>query len=297
MIDNLNDTFGIDHHITFQAGHNNLPKAVITNKLATAEIYLHGAHITSFQPAGAEQILWVSDLAQFQPGKAIRGGIPVIWPWFGDHPTDPDKPAHGFARTQSWTVSETKILPGQRTQINFKLSNSEETQALWPHPFQLELHVTVGTQLQVDLITNNHHTEGINVSQALHTYFSVGDIDQVTVTGLAGRNYLDKVQEYKQFLQYGDIPFLEEVDRIYVETRDECIIDDKARNRKIHVDKLGSQSTVVWNPWIAKASNMSDFPDDGYKTMLCVETTNAASDARRVPPHADHVLTQLIRLG
>lgn len=297
MIDKLNDTFGIDQHVTFHAGHNDLPKAVVTNKYATAEIYLHGAHITSFQPNGAEDLLWVSELAQFQAEKAIRGGVPVIWPWFGDHPTDSDKPAHGFARTQSWTVSETQILPGQRTKISFKLGHSEETHSLWPHPFLLELHVTVGTQLQIDLVTNNYHSEGVNVSQALHTYFNVGDIDQVSVSGLAGRDYLDKVQGYEQFQQYGDIPFLEEVDRIYLETRDECIITDEALKRKIHVDKLGSQSTVVWNPWIDKSQKMSDFPNDGYKTMVCVETTNAASDARRIPPRDDHVLTQLIRLG
>lgn len=297
MIDTLNETFGISRHITFHEGNNEMPKAIIANKYATAEIYLHGAHITSFQPHGAEQVLWTSEVAQFEEGKAIRGGVPVIWPWFGDHPTDANKPAHGFARTQQWEVSETLVLPSERTQIKLKLGQSEATQALWPHPFLLELHVTVGPQLQIDLITHNHHSEGVEVSQALHTYFNVGDIDQVSVMGLSGRQYLDKVQGYKEFPQYGNIPFLEEVDRIYLNTSDECIIVDEALDRKIHVDKLGSKSTVVWNPWLDKSKKMGDFPDEGYRTMLCVETTNAAGDTRRISPRDEHVLTQLIRLG
>ena len=297
MIQKLNDKFGIDRHVTFHLGKNEMPKAVVANKHATAEIYLHGAHVTAFQPVGAEQILWLSEAAQFEPGKAIRGGIPVIWPWFGAHPSDGDMPAHGFARTQEWSVSETKVLPGQITKISFTLKQSAATESLWPYPFMLELHVTVGRQLQVDLVTHNYHSEGVEISQALHTYFNVGDIAQVAVGGLSGRNYLDKVQEFKQFPQYGEIPFLEEVDRIYLDTIDECIIHDKALKRKIHVDKLGSKSTVVWNPWVDKAKIMGDFPDDGYQTMLCVETTNAASDIRRIPPRDEHVLTQLIRLG
>lgn len=297
MIEKLNDTFGLDRHVTFHLGNNEMPKAVIANQYATAEIYLHGAHITSFQPAGAEQVLWTSEAAQFQAGKAIRGGIPVIWPWFGDHPTDADKPAHGFARTQQWSVSQTKELPGKRTQISFKLGQSEETKSLWPHPFMLELHVTVGPQLQIDLVTHNHHSAGVEITQALHTYFNVGDIDQVQVAGLSGNTYLDKVQDYQSFPQYGPVPFLEEVDRIYLNTSDECIIVDEALKRKIYVDKLGSNSTVVWNPWIEKSKQMDDFPDDGYKTMVCVETTNAATDSQRIPPRDELVLTQLIRLG
>jgi len=297
MIQNLNDTFGISQHVTFHLGHNGMPKAVIANRHSTAEIYLHGAHVTSFQPQGAEEVLWLSEAAQFRQGKAIRGGIPIIWPWFGDHPTDTDQPAHGFARTAEWSVSETMALPGQRTKISFSLTHSAKTESLWPHPFMLELHVTVGRQLQVDLVTHNYHTEGVNISQALHTFFNVGDIAQVAVTGLSGRTYLDKVQGYKEFPQYGAIPFLEETDRVYLDTTDECIIDDQALKRKIYVDKLGSKSTVVWNPWVDKAKQMGDFPDNGYETMVCVETTNAANDARRVPPRGDHVLTQLIRLG
>lgn len=297
MIEQLNDKFSIEQHITFENGHGDLPKAVIANKFATAEIYLHGAHVTSFRPHGSEEVLWLSERATFQDGKAIRGGIPVIWPWFGDHKTDADKPAHGFARTQSWTVSETKVLPGERTKISLKLSDADANRSLWPHPFLLELHVTVGPQLQVDLVTHNHHTEGVDITQALHTYFRVGDINKSVVKGLSGRSYLDKVRDYDQFAQYGDIPFVEEVDRIYLETTDECVIVDDELARQIHIDKLGSRSTVVWNPWIDKAAKMGDFPDDGYQTMVCVETTNAATDLRRVPPRDEHTLTQMIRVG
>lgn len=297
MIEQLNDEFGIEQHITFENGHGDLPKAVISNKFAAVEVYLHGAHVTSFKPHGAEEVLWVSDRAVFADGKAIRGGIPIIWPWFGDHKTDASMPAHGFVRTRSWAVSETKVLPGERTQISFKLSDSDDIKSLWPHPFLLEVHVTVGPQLQVDLVTHNRHSEGVDITQALHTYFRVGDSSKTVVQGLRGRNYLDKVRGFDQFPQYGDIPFVEEVDRVYLETTDECVIVDEVLARQIHIDKLGSRSTVVWNPWIDKAVKMGDFPDDGYKTMICVETTNAAADVRRVPPRDEHTLTQMIRVG
>lgn len=296
-IEMLNEEFGISQHIMFEKGLGDLPKATISNKFASVEVYLHGAHVTSFRPANSEEVLWVSEKAVFQADKAIRGGIPVIWPWFGDHPKDESKPAHGFARTQSWTVSETKVLPSERSQISLKLSESDATQAVWPYPFLLEIHVTVGPQLQVDLVTHNRQNEGIDVTQALHTYFRVGDIGKVTVRGLGTIRYLDKVKGYEKFTQYGDIPFLEEVDRIYLDTTDECLILDEALDRQIHVDKLGSKSTVVWNPWIDKAARMGDFPDDGYKTMVCVETTNAATDVCRVPPYGEHTLTQMIRVG
>lgn len=295
MIEQLNSNHAIEGNIRFIEGEGGLPTAVIENAHAHAKVTLHGAHVTHFQPHNQAPILWMSSQAQYRSDKALRGGIPVIWPWFGPHPTDDTKPQHGFARVSAWSVLRTEALPNGETQLALGLSDNETTRSIWPYSFELEIVITVGGSLQVDLTCRNTGAQKFDAGAALHTYFTVGHIDSVHLEGLDGRPYLDKVTGYDRKVQSGDIRFTQEVDRIYLDTDDMVTIHDAKLARQIHVSKSGSLSTVVWNPWEDRAKTIGDFPDDGYETMVCVETTNAAEDTRTIDPGANHTLTQIIR--
>lgn len=267
---------------------------VVTNAFAQAELYLHGAHITAFQPHGTKPVLWMSDIAAFESGKAIRGGIPVVWPWFGPHPTDESLPQHGFARTSDWAVCATDVLPDERTELRLELRDDKAARALWPHPFVLELRVVVGAKLSVGLRTRNTGTESVRVGGALHTYFHIADVGGVSIEGLGGRDYIDRLEANRVKREKGSISISEEVDRVYLETTDECVINDLGLGRRVRVAKSGSRTTVVWNPWIDKARRMTDFPDEGYRRMVCVEATNTADDVYYVAPGGEHTLSQTI---
>lgn len=180
--------------------------------------------------------------------------------------------------------------------LKLALADNGMTRAIWPYLFEIELTISVGTQLQVDLTSRNTGKHSFDAGAALHTYFNVGQIDNVQLEGLEGRDYLDKVTGYDRKTQQEAIHFAQEVDRIYLDTVDEVIIHDSALDRKIGVAKAGSRSTVVWNPWRTRAAAIGDFPDDGYQTMVCVETTNAADDVRTIDPGEEHTLTQIISL-
>jgi D-hexose-6-phosphate mutarotase len=299
MIDTLNQQHAIDGHIVFTNGRGDLPKAVISNASAEAEIYLHGGHITAFQPRTAEQpVLWMSDNALFRSDKAIRGGIPVCWPWFGPHPDDASQPQHGFARISPWSVNSTATLDDGNTQLRLQMDTDTGTCASWPYSVELELCITVGTQLQVELISRNRGTQTVTIGGALHSYFNIGAIDRVTLEGLHGCDYLDQLDQHRRKRQNGPISIDAEVDRIYLDSADESegkyVLTDPVFARRIRIARQGSRSTVVWNPWIDKAKRMADFPDAGYRTMLCVETCNTHDDVRRLAPDSEHRLVQII---
>ena len=302
MIENLNAQFAIADHIGFQVGENGLLKTRINNALATAEIYLQGAHITAFRPRGLSEtllqnqgnVLWMSPLAQFQAGKAIRGGVPVIWPWFGPHATDSSKPQHGFARTLEWQVVATEALADGRTQLQLQLTDNSLTHELWPYTFELSLTISVGSELKIDLKARNTGEQSFVAGGALHSYFALGDVTQMHIDGLAGREYIDQLDGNQIKQQAGEVRINQEVDRIYLNSEDTCVIHDAMLSRQIHVRKRGSHSTVVWNPWIDKAQAMADFSDEGYKNMLCIEAANAADDVVSLAPGEEHTLSQII---
>jgi D-hexose-6-phosphate mutarotase len=293
----LNDQYGIADHLQFKAGPGELTVAAIKNDQATATIALQGGHVISFQPHGQRPVLWVSEHSHYQAGQPIRGGIPVAWPWFADHPTDPGKPAHGFVRTALWTMTETEGLGDGATRLQLSLSDSDWTQKLWPHAFQLEIVITVGFELEVELIAYNPGELAFTCGGALHSYFSVSDATRIAVRGLDGRPYLDKVDGGKRKQQRGAVTIEAETDRIYLDTTATCAIEDLGWGRRIEVAKSGSRSTVVWNPWIDKARRMTDFGDEEYLEMVCVETTNAADDVVTVLPGEEHRLRALISVS
>ena len=287
----LNRKFGIAGQLEFVQDVGGLVIARINNQQAQASIALQGAHVMTFQPAGEQPVIWLSPAAKLVQGKSIRGGVPICWPWFGAHATDSSFPGHGFARTVPWQVETSAALPDGGTRINFELPQSSIPAAQWPHACRARLIVTVSKTLTVELITENTGKAPFEIGEALHTYFAISDVGDMRITGLEGCTYLDKVGVAQSRTQQGAIQISSEVDRIYIDTEAECVIEDRGWNRRIRIAKRGSRSTVVWNPWLEKAAKMGDFGSDtGYRGMVCVESGNAANNVVSVAPGATHSL-------
>jgi D-hexose-6-phosphate mutarotase len=289
----LNDQFAIPGYLTFSANPEGFPIAEIANQHATAQVALAGGQVARYQPRGAEPALWVSRLSSYAVGKAIRGGIPVCWPWFAQHPSDPSKPFHGFARTLMWQVRGSGVMD-DATELRLGLAESEATLEIWPYPFDLELAITVGPQLRAELIARNTGEAPFTAGGALHTYFQVGDVTRVAIHGLDGTSYIDKVDGGARKTQAGPVTITAETDRIYLDTDAECVIDDPALGRRIRVGKSGSRTTVVWNPWAEKARQIPDCGDEEYLNFVCVETTNAVDDVFEIAPGGEHRLVQTV---
>ena len=291
----LNAQFAIPDQLPFSPIHGGLPAALIRNTHATATVALHGAHVTAFRPHDHKPVLWISDCNRYKPDSPIRGGIPVCWPWFGAHPQDAALPFHGFARISEWDVVRTAVLDGDVTLIELRLTDGPRTLALWPHAFDLRLCVRVGAQLDVELAMTNTGHVPVTCSSALHSYFAVREVTAIRVLGLERARFLDTVPNPPMpRIEDDPITVGAEVDRIYLDTAADCLIEDPGFDRRIRIAKRGSQSTVVWNPWVAKAARLADFGNEEYHEMLCVETTNASSDARVIAPGGQHRLAAVI---
>jgi D-hexose-6-phosphate mutarotase len=288
----LNLRFGLSGRVTFMEFPGGLDVMEVATVHGSATIALQGGHVMYWQPKSeAEPVIWLSRAAGFVPGKSIRGGVPVCWPWFGSHATDPEMPAHGFARTVPWAVSGARELDDGATEISLRLVESDRTRAMWPHRVGLSIVVTVGARLKIALTTDNPGNEDIVVGEALHAYFRIGDIADIRITGLEGCDYLDKAGGgIARRRQQGPVEFSAETDRIYLDTESECVIHDPRLRRRIHVAKSGSRSTVVWNPWAAKADRMGDFGPGGWRGMVCVESANAAGNVVTVRRGSRHTL-------
>lgn len=286
----LNQRFAIGNHLQFKEIADGMIIAEVANQHALANIALQGAHVATFQPRGEEPVIWLSPQAKFAPGKSIRGGVPICWPWFGAHKTESKFPGHGFARTVPWDVLETKALPDGSTLLRFGLIESDATRAQWPYASTAQLEVTVGKTLRVELITTNTGKTAFELGEALHTYFQISDVAKVTIRGLDNCAYLDKVQDFAQFTQKDGIVIESEVDRVYINTAADCVIEDKGLKRAIRIAKQGSMSTVVWNPWKEKGDQMGDLGENGYRNMVCVESGNAWNNVLALAPGETHKL-------
>lgn len=288
----LNTQFGIEGQLNFREDASGLVVAEIDNGLATASLCLQGAHLMTWRPESqAEPVVWLSRDAKFAAGKSIRGGAPVCWPWFGAHASEASFPGHGFARTVPWNVIESGTEPGGATRLTLRLVESEKTRAQWPHDCTLDLTVIVGETLRMEMATENTGAEAFVIGEALHTYFRIGDIGAVRVTGLEGCDYWDKVGGSTLRKQDGAISFSGEIDRVYIDTAAECVIEDEQLKRRIHVAKSGSLSTVVWTPWTEKAGKMGDMGQpDGWREMVCIESANAIDNVVTVAAGTRHTL-------
>lgn len=295
MIDQLNARFALPKRLAFVNGPGGLGLAEIHNDYAIAQVALQGAHVVTYQPHGQAPVLFVSRQALYQPGRAIRGGIPVCWPWFAAHPTDPSKPFHGFARSRLWQVAGSAQYPNGATELRLQLLPDAETRAIWPYEFVLELAIRVGERLELTLSSHNTGDLPFVVGGAFHSYFTIGDIATVRIHGLDDSRYLDKVADVEQ-IQQGPVLIDGEHDAVYQATDATCEIDDPTLGRRIRVSKQGSYTTVIWNPGPQKARDLADLADDEYRTMVCVETANALDDVVTLEPGGEHQLVALIDL-
>lgn len=266
--------------------------AILESPVSRAVVALQGAQVLSWRKADDRQdVLWLSPAAALGTGKAVRGGIPICWPWFGQHPSDVTKPAHGIVRACPWRVTGS-AASAKYARLVLAFETGGVAAAAWPHRAKVEVEITAGETLMVALSTDNLGQAPFEITEALHTYLRVGDISAVRVEGLAGRTYVDQLAGGVRCRQDNQpVSFTAETDRVYVDTPDVVTVRDAALAREISVVKTGSLSTVVWNPWIEKGKRLGDLGDDGYKQMLCIEAANAFDNAITIEPRARHRMT------
>jgi glucose-6-phosphate 1-epimerase len=262
-------------------GQNEMPTLEVSTAWSTAEIYLYGAHVTRFTRKGEQSLLFMSQCSRFEPGQAIRGGIPVILPWFGMRE---GLPTHGFARLKTWELKEVICAPDGSVSVRLHLPDCPEASAFVP--FSADYTVTVNQSLQLELLINNcSSSDTLPLETCLHTYFEIGDITAISVEGLKGLDYLDKVEDFARKRETDDcIRFSSEVDRVYLNSTGTVDIVDPRYGRRIRIEKEGSASTVVWNPWSAKAQQMPDFGNEEYMRMVCVESGNVSANSLKLSP-------------
>jgi len=288
--------FNLPNVLRFEDAPGGLVRAVVSSQAAEAEIYLQGAHVARWKPRGQRPVLFLSSKSLFTAGKAIRGGVPVIFPWFGPRAEGKPGPAHGFARTTEWALEGTKLLSDEDVEITLALAPNESARAFGYGDFALRFRVTVGSNLQMEV--HNYGKEPFIYEEALHTYFAVGDVRQASVSGLEGTLYIDKTDGFKR-KQLGSeaLRIAKETDQVHLNTNTTCVVHDPAWNRRLIVEKSGSETTVIWNPWIDKTTGLSDMAPSEWQEMICVETANAADNALRLAAGGSHKLTTSIRLA
>lgn len=259
-----------------------------------------GAQILRYQPANGRPLIWLSDDAAYTTGQSVRGGVPVCWPWFGDLQRNPDAvratytrpenaPAHGLVRNLDWQLIGLNTEEDGVT-LSFAFDTAAQPIAEWPFAAELQLDIHLGERLKLTLTTRNLGDTELPISQALHSYFAVSDIRQVKVEGLDACRYIDTLDGWKKVRQKGAVTFNGETDRIYLDTPAQLSIVDPLWKRRILMRSEGSGSAVVWNPWVAKAKRLSQFADDAWQGMLCIEHANVLDDALILAPEAEYTL-------
>lgn len=254
----------------------------ISTPVVSGEVYLHGAHVSGFQPKGQQPVLWMSGHSYFARGKPIRGGVPICFPWFGPHPLDASQPSHGFARLAEWELTMCGMTSNGG--ISMELTTNIQEFLL---TYQIEFGPSLRMGLSVELPCSVGSPQ--RYEDALHTYLHVGDIRKVSILGLQSSEYLDKVGEFIVRGATGSpVSFHGETDRVYQNTTSVCTLEDEVLKRSITLRKTGSLSTVVWNPWSDKSKRMPDFGDDEWPGMVCIETANVGENAIQLTPGQTH---------
>lgn len=276
-------------------GNGGLPKVHITTPEVSGDIYLHGAHVTSWKPSGTEEALFLSSQSQWEHGRAIRGGVPICFPWFGGKSDDPTAPAHGFVRTKEWRL-ESISQTGRTVTVSMFTESDESTRKSWPGDFRLVYRAAFGPELGLELQMCNTGRTTLRFEEALHAYHRVRNIQEARLRGLDGIQYLDKTDSNRKKMQYGEIAITGETDRIYLDTAGAIELTDPVINRATHVLKENSRTTVVWNPWIHKAQALSDLRDDEWKQMICIESSNVSDFAVDLAPGQQHTMKALVRV-
>jgi len=297
--------FAIRDHISFHEDEPGMTQMRIVTPASSATIYLQGAHLTRFTPLHGNPIIYLSPKTALAPGKPIRGGIPVLFPWFGErwNKTEFDaahgttSPMHGFARTTVWTVDRTHLEPTGEVIVVLSLHPDDTSRSFGYDHFSATLEFRIGAELHVALTVTNHGSEPMQFEEGLHTYFAIGDVPAARLDGLRGSTYLDKRDNFVRKVQREtQFAFTRDVDQVHVHTSEPLTLHDPGNQRTIHIQKTGSQTTVIWNPWSVLTPNLPDLAEDSWQHFICAETVNAADDRITLAPGATHGMACTIRI-
>jgi glucose-6-phosphate 1-epimerase len=288
-IEALNRRFGVTGIAQIVAGQGGFPIVRVTSPLAHAEVSLYGAQVLSWKPDSAEEVLFLSQQSRFEPGHAIRGGIPVCFPWFRAKADNPSAPSHGFVRTKEWRLDGLRADDDGSVTLVCVTSSDDATRALWPHDFLLAYRIRIAATLRLELSVMNRGVNPLRFEEALHTYFRIGDIHQARVHGLDAVTYLDNTDGNKSRRQDGDIALTAPTDNAY-DAEAPADILDPVLHRRLRTEKLHSATTIVWNPWQQGAASLSDLGNDEWQQMLCVEAGNILAAAVSLAPGEEHTL-------
>ncbi len=283
-IHRLNDRFCLPRALSFHPGPEGMTTAVLNNRFGTAEITLAGASIMSYRPHGGRETLWTSPTAAYELSNAMRGGIPICWPWFADHPEEPERyNMHGFARGMLFAVRSTQALADGSTELILAIQDTPETRAIWPYAFEFLVTIRLGPSLSVLCTAKNTGRESFTYTGALHPYFAVSNVHDLTLRGLEGTEFLDKYADFSRKAQTGPVTFPSWIDAVFLNTTTDMTLDDPGFRRTLHLRKTGSRTSVVWNPERDDAT-MPDVGAGQHPFFVCVESANAANDVVSVKP-------------
>lgn len=294
-IADLQGQFGIPGIAEIVDGNGGLAKVRVHSSSSSGEIYLHGAQVTSWTPAHAEEVFFLSSQSRWEDGHAIRGGIPICFPWFRAKADDPHAPSHGFVRTKSWEL-ESVAQVGDAVVVTMATASDAGTHKWWPPDFRLLYRVTFGSELTLELTLINVGSTPARFEEALHCYFSVGSVAAARVHGLDGAHFLDNTRSNEERIQQGDVVLKAQTDNAYLNTQSPLELEDPEKRRRIHIEKENSLTTVVWNPWREGAAALSDLANDEWTKMLCVEPSNILANAVTLVAGQQHTIRARIRV-
>jgi glucose-6-phosphate 1-epimerase len=295
-IDALNRRFGISGVAQVVPGNGGLPKVRVTTPDASAEIYLHGAQVTSWRPAGAEEAIFLSEHSHWEDGRAIRGGVPICFPWFRAKADDPKAPAHGFVRTREWRLDSITAEEGGSVVAILSTGSDESTRRWSPYEFRLVHRVTIGSGLRLQLTATNTGSTPFSFEEALHTYFRVGEVVSVRIRGLGSVRYLDNTDRNRERIQSGEVAIAAPTDNAYLNTHGAIELADPILRRTLRTEKERSATTIVWNPWQQGAAALSDLGNDEWRRMTCVEASNILSAAVSLAPGEQHTMSAALSI-
>ena len=294
--------FAIQDHLPVPLGNGNLNKdlleARVTTPASEATIVLQGAHLTRWNPAGTGPVIFVSPKSAFAEGKPIRGGIPVLYPWFAAGWDNQHQPMHGFARITEWTVSSTHLDPHGDVHLTLSLPSTPDLEKAGYGQCAATIQFRVGTELAITLEVTNHGQQPIVFEEGLHTYFSIGDIRETTTEGLQGTTFLDKRDNFARKVQTDRLlQYTRDVDQVHLSTASPLTIHDAGNHRDIHITKGGSDTTVTWNPWSVMTPTIPDLASDSWEHFVCVETVNAADNRITLAPGQTHRMSSTLHIS
>jgi glucose-6-phosphate 1-epimerase len=294
-VEELDCRFGIPGVARICEGNGGLPQIQITGSRARGEMYLHGAQVTSWKPVGNDEVLFLSTKSRWQEGQAIRGGIPICFPWFRAKRDDPQAPAHGFVRTKSWQL-DSIVEDKSGVCVSMSTGSDEQTRRWWPGHFRLSHRVVFGSELALELTCANTGKTELRFEEALHTYNRVSDVASVRLQGLDAVQFLDNTDSNKAKIQHGDVTITSATDDAFIDTQEDVDLIDPKLHRHIRLKKANSRTTVVWSPGREGAAQLGDLGDGEWTRFLCVEASNILAASVTLPPGEEHTMTATLSI-